>query len=519
MAIFQSHLHNRTSAFTLPSPRKEQQHQQQQQQSPCEGGPATPLHPIDSYEEFQSQDPQAPSLPWLVNYWSSSCFKAPALLFDQICSCSSAAEPPKSVYSTNDSFNSNSQTNTYFDDTVLRSDPKVDRSPTRISPTRWDALRSVVASHADYTIEDYCDFAELMPCEEKEENNDNDNSRYPTSKTKKSSRNQCRRSSILADNSKDEDVAMDMDCDLDQSEEMKEDIRMKPPASPTTQSESSIFRNSTQASHSRNHSGKGLNTCHSSDQYIDTTRYLCAEGPSTPPTTPPRWSPPSTSLHDRHRSRQASLMQTTLTPRTLSFQRLAIPNTNASRKPPSPSQSVADTYTTISLSHSFAREFEEDNKTWSESASLTSSSRSPFRRCQPRTILSEHNDYGEIKQEDSEDLENMHPSTPPRTRKLARNEGDDDDLAFPCLVRMSPDNYKHGKTVSDEDWCYESPVSNASSSVLLPLHPHQRIIALLPHDSEDADTDVDHSGYTCFRGMLLKDAQRQRVASPVASDI
>ena len=43
---------------------------------------------------------------------------------------------------------------------------------------------------------------------------------------------------------------------------------------------------------------------------------------------------------------------------------------------------------------------------------------------------------------------------------------------------------------------------SVSSSVLLPLHPHQRIIASLPQE----DNSNDHSGYTYFRDSI----QRQR---------
>lgn len=67
---FQSHMsNNHTSAFTLPTPRKER----------C--------------EEFSTScNQQSPSLPWLVEYWSSSFFRGPELFFDHLCSRSSATE-------------------------------------------------------------------------------------------------------------------------------------------------------------------------------------------------------------------------------------------------------------------------------------------------------------------------------------------------------------------------------------------------------------------------------------------
>lgn len=550
MTISDSH----TSAFTLPSPRKMQpQEQQQQGQSSCEvggGGPSTtsttPLH-SSTYEEFDnrnksnnnsSRHDRSPSLPWLVEFWSSSFFRAPELVFDQLCSCSSAVDHT-TVYdishtntmnsnTSNSIFSNNSSKNkktTYFDDTILRSEPKVDRSPTKISPTRWEDLRSVVASHGDYTIQDYCDFydkaVESMPSEKKEEFNGiaNMNSRYPTKNITKNI------TKSLADESKDED---DLDIDMDDAESLRDDVPLSPIASGIRASKS--------------HSGRDLNTCHSFDQYIETSRFLCLspEVLSTPTATAaPPLSPPTTRLPDRRRSRQATLQ---LSPRTLGFHRLTSNHNNANNNPPSPAHSRADTYTTISLSQSYAEEFDEDSEDMVRSRSFiedgrsfflateslnvahSDPSKSPFRRLRPRTTLS--NDDNGHEDEKKEDLEA--PSTPPRRMSRKRANVSNNDDAYRCLVRMSPDNYQHGKEIDHDnsEYCLwddvvkfptsptiqgeeQSLLSSVSSSLLLPLHPHQRIMTPLlddfhHFDFEGAAANADHSGYSCFRKEPLR---------------
>lgn len=563
----------RTSAFTLPSPqRKSKQHkltlkkQHQSQQQSQQQSPTTPLHSTESYQELPSSHQRSPSFPWLVEYLGASFFKSPSFLMEQMCSCTSAQTVMVDSPSPDIAINQ-SNSSSYFDDTILRSDPTVNRSPTKISSSRWEALRAVVASHGDYTIKDYCaNYDTVGSCNNDKHHplgvlnevaTENVNAKYPT----KSHRNEFRRASILADESKD-DAEMYMNTSFD----AEDDIRAEPPASPsaTAQSESCLDLNK-----SASHSGRGLNTCHSFDQYIDTSRYFCSSKPfSTPQAQPqpaPPQSPPATSLPDRRRSRQLQLqsqffemqMQSqsfpiSLAPRTLGFQQLAL--STPVRTPPSPALSAADTYTTISLSHSFAREFESDSSStpsptrspWRSGVSnfqlnrvcdsddessqsqtdfldrlasetTRSPPRSPFRRLRSRS--------SEEETKEESDLENKLPSTPPRRRKRASDEDekqdDDDSTAYRCLVRMSPDNYKHGKSSSSiyEDWCNmgEEPtrsLSNASSSVLLPLHPHQRIMLPLPQflpNELESEEQKSHgsSEYTCFRHQ----AQRQKVSS------
>lgn len=503
----QSHLgDNRTSAFTLPSPRKQPQ-EQEQQQSPINCTATTPLHSnsaskADSYEEFPSNinntHNRSPSLPWLMEYWSSSLCQAPEMVLDNLCSCASASEPivvdddMTTTIRANSSIRSSQSS--YFDDTILRSDPKVDRSPTKISPTRWEALRSVVASHGDYNAQDYCDFYEqsltTMPSiEETKENSSTSmnmmnpaDSIYPT---KNYVNNSQATRSILDDCKEDDEDEEDDDVNMMNAHD-DDDIRTQPPLEHAS-------------------SNLELHTCLSFDQ----SRFLCSDSPSTPRTlsTAPPLSPPTTRLPDRRRGRPASASQ--ISPRTLGF----TPNGNR-LMPPSPAPSAADTYTTISLSQSFAREFEEDeddeeirleggNLFLDRLASETySPSRSPFRRLKPRTTNNGHEDE---KKEDTEDY-NYSPSTPPRKRAACEDSEEEDVSAYRCLVRMSPDNYKHGKSV-DEDWFEpqhylpeeSGSVTSNTSSVLLPLHPHQRIMAPLPHDSK-----MENSGYSCFREQVRR---------------
>ena len=390
-----------------------------------------PLH-TSSYEEFPptENNNRSPNLPWLMEYWSSSLYRAPEMVIDNLCACQSAADPYESLHPVS----STESKKSYFDDTILRSDPKVERTPTKISPSRWDALRAVVASQGDIAAEDYCEFYErsikTMPSVEETKEDltimDSSESIYPVKPTK------TKRRSLM-----DDTEEMDL-------EDADDEIREGPSCS----------------------SEQELHTCHSFDQYIvePSRRYFCPT-PSTPVRPPigATLSPPAARLPDRRRMRQASQMS----PRTLGF--LGLP-TNQRLTPPSPAHSnAADTYTTISLSHSFAREFDEDedyepnlymDRVVGETPSPT---RSPF-RLRPRTC---HED--EKKQEESDS-----PSTPPR--KKMSSDGDE-NVQYRCLVRMSPDNYKHASSEFSEEFPRpEDTASSVASSVLLPLHPHQRII-------------------------------------------
>jgi len=92
---FQNHMrNNHTSAFTLPTPRKERQRNSSSKGVPATAT-ATTLHSpaTDPCDEFSTScSHQSPYLPWLVEYWSSSFFRGPELFFDHLCSRSPAAE-------------------------------------------------------------------------------------------------------------------------------------------------------------------------------------------------------------------------------------------------------------------------------------------------------------------------------------------------------------------------------------------------------------------------------------------
>jgi hypothetical protein len=270
--------------------------------------------------------------------------------------------------------------------------------------------------------------------------------------------------------------------------------------------------------------------------------------------------------------------------------------------PQSPAQSIgADTYTTISLSQSYAKEFEEENieneqflfldrlaseqqqlvslsstttstgSTASTTASSTTNtngdnnnsnnnnnsttstststrnSGSPFRRLRQRATNDDpiHEDEKKEEQEDVvavvlpmmlEFDENSKPSSSSRKSgskggssssdndEEFNNNNNNNNSAYRYLIRMNTQNYRHqslsygggcGGGVEESKACEDIDSSSASvsvslsSSVLLPLHPHQRIIASLPQDSSFSD---DHSGYTYFRDSI----QRQRFSSAAA---
>lgn len=425
-----------TSAFVLPSSRKQQQVGEGQQESQNNETSTLPLHTAstqDSYEQFPPTDnSRSPSLPWLMEYWSSSLCRAPEMVIDNLCACQSAADPYGSLHATSSAESKKS----YFDDTILRSDPKVERTPTKISDSRWDALRAVVASQGDIAAADYCDIYEkpiaTMPSIEESKEDvtmmDSSDSIYPI-KPKTKTR------SLM-----DEDEEMEV-ADADDA------VREGPS------------------------SDLELHSCQSFDHYIlePSRRYFSCASPSTPPRAPngTPLSPPAARLPDRRRMRQASQ----ISPRTLGF--LGLPS-GQRLTPPSPAHSAAaDTYTTISLSNSFAREFDEDDDydpmegnlyldRLAAETTAQSPSRSPF-RLRPRTC---HED--EKKQEEADG-----PSTPPR-KQITSDK--DDDVQYRFLVRMSPDNYKHEKAPSSE-WCeFPKPEESPTSSILLPLHSHQRII-------------------------------------------
>jgi len=687
---------SQTSAFTLPwkDPRCEEQeqqqsrdyhHQQQQQQQ-------TPTNSV-AYEGFsppqQQQHTQSPSLPWLVEYWSTSFFRVPSMILDQLCACN-ASQSPYGYGCENEHEHNN--TNHYhhhhsdsyaaaataprtpaaigeyecydrgYDGDRDNADP---HSPCPLSPVNtssntntnthshknwsrhnhkgWDALRSVVASH--------------------------DHDARPNS----------RRSSIVADDEsgtthggRDDDEDQDgriphHDCDSyhedasnGNSLHAAGNARVRVPASTRASCTSTSYLATT------------LYTCSSFDQYIDTSRFWCSsDGPvdrgavavdpaGSPPvggrprlgstasvsmssaaaTTPPRTPARHGGFHERQRHRQAK--RTAQPSKSMpAFASTSTPPRRHGRSPTPPSPS--DTHTTISLSQSFAEEFDEDHatdagtdgngepaspqddelliqpandigssasasvcvgslerdirqghlfldpvaaqqlladagaaatatstSTTSLSTSVTGSSiannntatDAPSSRrswqLRQRTTTTVPSSKDETKsQDDGGDNDNSNQQRqesdkdhhdpfvsaaksvfqkPLRHYPQDYSNGNGDDSAYRYLIRMSPTNYRHEESKDSicngndgsttEFGCQEGPdnvnddddvFSTASSSVLLPLHPHQRVMAPLPHqetggchcddngNSIDVDIDIDNSGYTTmhFRDSLL----------------
>jgi hypothetical protein len=155
----------RTSIFTLP------------QEQPQENATTS------QYEEFPS--PTSPSLPWFVEYWSSTFFQTPAMVFDQLCACSSAS----AVHNT-----------TALDESMLMHDD--DTSTFRFDLSHNQIrLRQVVASQDQSFAEDSTLWA----------GNTADSKYYPT---KQQYFPTIRKSSILfEDEDSDSDSILDMDED------------------------------------------------------------------------------------------------------------------------------------------------------------------------------------------------------------------------------------------------------------------------------------------------------------------
>jgi len=348
-------------------------------------------------------------------------------------------------------------------------------------------------------------------------------------KSRNNNKNRYRRSSIVADESNGNDY--------------DDDIRMGPPSARSSSSPTSMS-SSTDTSNLMT-----LNSCHSFDQYIDTTNYLYASS-NAAVTTP---QTPRLQLDERRRTRRAQQQEyqqaATTSPPTPSFQ---LSPQRRTENPPSPTPSAADTYTTISMSQSFTNEFDDSDDTSFEqqqvmtdegnlyldttttttasTVSITTpfpyfesttdinngvsdSRNNPFRRLRPRTTtmtdissIYENNDheYGKKDVQDKVDCdENIKPSSTKNhstnTKKRASHEDDGsiDGGAYRYLIRMSPQNYRHRGGVEEskyneveEEYEYATPpqqqeqqyhqdedvISMASSSLLMPLHPHQRIM-------------------------------------------
>lgn len=448
-----------STVFTLPSPPKKKSTSSSQTHQQLSSSTITG---DDSYEE-QSSSPQSsprPSLPWLVEYWSSSFLRAPAMIIDQMCACSSnvhnfddSASLPTTttqiMMGRNDDGNGMKQNVHLLDDAhrIDINDPHCfdgvvvasRKAPSSLKKKRtkknsaerkiknhfhrkskslterWDQLRSVVASHDDSLTYDY--YEDVVMSVGAAASADESDARYPSKMYHLT--NNHRQSSIVmdtddeddadyTDNGFEDDILLNPIVIVDDAAADDDDIRMAPPLSPSPTLEeedddnknnknSIPFRNkksyhrnnkkhTKQHHHHRNNSTQymDITACHSFDQYIDTTQYLCADSESehvgvavttTPPSSLRRAATPSRPVRLR-----PQLTTTTTTPSSpigndddghidritpLPQQFESPVHVSRIRTPPSPApstQSMTDTCTTISLSQSYANEFENEDE-------------------------------------------------------------------------------------------------------------------------------------------------------------
>ena len=537
--------------------------------------------------------------------------------------------------------------------------PKSNHRKTKSLSERWNDLRSVVASHDDTNSYDYYEDV-MMSVSVDDDRHNNTSQGHPITssscrKSKQESFRNYRKSSIVVDDDEDEEEEEDddgtnaliQDCDKfthddddddiravspfhrnimdaeDRDDEYDDDIRMAPPLSfSPTQSEVTAFRSqikgpgNTSISNNVNkrdsmnsintNTYMNLHTCHSFDQYIDTTNYLCATSESehvktkgaTGAVSPTSSSSPTTKKPGSS-SRTPPRHHHTRTPTpesyTAALSRTGGDPLRKSRTPPSPAKSTgADTYTTISLSHSYVHDFEQVTELESdfERALSTSSSHASLSSL-IEDLDTNKNNNGHSLFLDRLAAEQLLPTTPPpqptspsspslirhgspfRMKNNSVNihsqeEQDNNNIfgvheddessssvasssAFRSLIRMQTQNYQLASSLSlstlaadggvrvartaardrDRDGGVEeskeegeqaqddsndpamfstpSPTRvslSSSPSLLLPLHPHQRIIAPLPHRTGSLtfdNDDDDNSGYTYCR-----ESQHQR---------
>eukprot|EP00537_Pseudo-nitzschia_pungens_P005313 CAMPEP_0172376826 /NCGR_PEP_ID=MMETSP1060-20121228/68588_1 /TAXON_ID=37318 /ORGANISM="Pseudo-nitzschia pungens, Strain cf. cingulata" /LENGTH=574 /DNA_ID=CAMNT_0013104491 /DNA_START=735 /DNA_END=2459 /DNA_ORIENTATION=+ len=359
-----------------------------------------------------------------------------------------------------------------FSRSLPRSQPVVTKSPTRMSSSRWNALRSVVASRDEYLLDpeyekhiadfDVCRnrFKSRMQRQSNDNDKDNENQNEDENENHESSS-----SSALYNPTKSANPLQ---------QQQQQQRRRK--SSIVDEDYDLLHSKQQESSHQEPARGFGsASSCSVLDPYLDTTRYWCTS--AAVETSNANTTGPS----NRRRTRLASAAASATRGRSQSLSQAPdqTETQTQTETPPSPSPSAADTYTTISLSQSFAKEFED-----SDDEEEDYKERSPLR---PRTKSSIFpKSVGEFKEEELED-------------HLTDNDNDNnngrgaaDHSAYRFLVRMGPSHYKHhGESMSfshgvshGED--RDEIVSNASSSVLLPLHPHQRVLS---HD-DDGNHDL-----------------------------
>mmetsp|Transcript_26861 Transcript_26861/g.30738 ORF Transcript_26861/g.30738 Transcript_26861/m.30738 type:complete len:734 (-) Transcript_26861:149-2350(-) len=560
-----------------------------------------------------SSQSQTPSLPWLVQYWSSSLLQKPGMLMDQMFSCGAvdttvattvAAKPTKTfdTVKLDESYRINIEKNDtigshsiYFDETIANRatlpKPAVSPTPTLTATTtaaspctpfpksnhrkskslseKWNQLRSVVASHDDTNSYDYYEDV-MMSVSVDDDRHNASRGLHPISssssncrQSKQDSFRNYRKSSIVVDDdeddSDDDDTnALIQDCDKwnddddirlsspfhnhenddeeeDRDDEYDDDIRMAPPVSfSPTQSEVTAFRRptkgptkgpgNTRISNNVNkreslnsintNSYMNLHTCHSFDQYIDTTHYLCATsesehvkikgatGATVSPTSPTK-KPGSLRTPPRHQHTRTQTPEAYTT--TAPLAKTGAHPLRKSRTPPSPAKSTgADTYTTISLSHSYVHDFEQvttglenseieeqqeevrDLSTSSSHASLSSLIEDLDTKMNGHSLFLDR-------------LANEQLVTPPRTSTTPPPPNS------ASLIRHgSPFRMKNNTSVSSHSHSHSQEEIN------------NNIFGIVDNDEQEEDEDDSLASSSAFRSLIRMQTQNYQLASSLS---
>eukprot|EP00751_Fragilariopsis_kerguelensis_P000135 CAMPEP_0170827536 /NCGR_PEP_ID=MMETSP0733-20121128/47310_1 /TAXON_ID=186038 /ORGANISM="Fragilariopsis kerguelensis, Strain L26-C5" /LENGTH=688 /DNA_ID=CAMNT_0011191699 /DNA_START=45 /DNA_END=2113 /DNA_ORIENTATION=- len=522
-----------------------------------------------------SSQAQTPSLPWLVQYWSSSLLQKPGMLMDQMFSCGAvdttvattvtpATTTPAKTFDTvkldesyriniekNDTIGSNS---IYFDETIaakatlpkpasptpIAATPSTSCTPFRKSNHRkskslsekWTQLRSVVASHDDTNSYDYYEDVMMSVSVDDDRHNNASRGLHPISssssncrQSKQESFRNYRKSSIVVDDdeddSDDDDTnALIQDCDKWNDDD---DIRLSSPFHNHENDDEEEDRDDDIDSLNsiNTNSYMNLHTCHSFDQYIDTTHYLCATSESehvkikgaTGATVSPTSSSSPTKKPGSSRTPPRHQHTRTQTPEAYTTTTAPLAKTGGgplrkSRTPPSPAKSTgADTYTTISLSHSYVHDFESQNQAGVENSELELEEEQQEEVRDLSTSSSHASLSSLIEDLDTkmnghslflDRLANEQLVTPPRTSTTPPPPPNSASL----IRHGSPFRMKNNTSVSSHSHSQEEINNN--------------IFGIVDDDEQDEDEDDSLASSSAFRSLIRMQTQNYQLASSLS---
>jgi len=445
---------------------------------------------------------------------------------------------------------------------------------------KWTQLRSVVASHDDTNSYDYYEDV-MMSVSVDDDRHNASRGLHPISssssncrQSKQDSFRNYRKSSIVVDDdeddSDDDDTnALIQDCDKwnddddirlsspfhnhenddeeeDRDDEYDDDIRMAPPVSfSPTQSEVTAFRHTKGPGNTsiRNNVNKhresklnkrdslnsintnsymNLHTCHSFDQYIDTTHYLCATSESehvkikgaTGATVSPTSSSSPTKKPGSSRTPPRHQHTRTQTPEAYTTTTAPLAKTGGgplrkSRTPPSPAKSTgADTYTTISLSHSYVHDFESQNQAGVENSELELEEEQQEEVRDLSTSSSHASLSSLIEDLDTkmnghslflDRLANEQLVTPPRTSTTPPPPNS------ASLIRHgSPFRMKNNTSVSSHSHSHSQEEIN------------NNIFGIVDNDEQEEDEDDSLASSSAFRSLIRMQTQNYQLASSLS---